>query len=399
MFLTRICSSSRFIAGAAGITLLIVPVFILRIVLLGALDKPDNSSANFSDYSCAASGATAARVFKPSGLAANMSVDNTNAIQEAIDSASSAGGGVVSLPAGTFIVDGHLVLKSNVKLTGVGPTTVLKAGPRFLDSTGPDGGFPVLTTAGASNVTIANLTADQSGNILDGNAEPDSRLEAYLVDVRNSHNVVVDGIYTRNPFTYSITVIDSNDFCVARCNTLVATSGLYNQLDGIHILDSNTGQVIGNHVDQRVGADGDDGLVAHTIKAPVFDVLYANNSVRGGNNGDAMQLAVGDYPIYDVTIRDNDFYGSPFGIRTGYYTKISGTVHNIIITGNYIHDLVPGNSFPRGGNAIVIGKIRAIGSVTYVIVTDNRTCNAGIIAVARGSGNNVTQNHDCRDRR
>lgn len=376
-----------------------VSASLLLIVFLKPLDKSNTSSSNFSDYSCVASGATATRVFKPSGLASNMSADNTNAIQEAIDAASSAGGGVVTLPAGVFLVDGHLILKKNVRLVGVGPTTILKAGPRFLNSTGPDGGFPVVTTAGASNVTIANLTADQSGNILGGNAEPGRRLEATLIDVRRSHNVVVDSVYTRNPFTYSIAVIDSNDFCIARCNTLVATSGLYNQLDGIHVLDSNTGQVIGNHVDQRVGTDGDDGLVAHTIRAPVFDVLYADNSVRGGNNGDGMQLAVGMYPIYNITIRDNDFYGSPFGIRTGYYnTLIGGAVHDIIITDNYIHDLVPGNAFPHGGDAIAISRFGPIGSVTNIIVTDNQTCNAGIIRVVPASGNIVAQNHDCRGR-
>ena len=160
---------------------------------------------------------------------------------------------------------------------------MLKAGPKFLDSTGPDGGYPIVTTAGASNVTIANLTADQSGDVLNGNAAPNNRLTAYLIDVRNSHNVVVDGVYTRNPFTYSIAVVGSNDFCVVHCNTRVATSGRYNQLDGIHILDSDTGQVIDNYVNQGAGTDGDDGLVAHTIGAPVYDVLYANNTVRGGS--------------------------------------------------------------------------------------------------------------------
>ena len=273
---------------------------------------------------------------------------------------------------------------------------MLKAGPKFLDSTGPDGGYPIVTTAGASNVTIANLTADQSGDVLNGNAAPDNRLTAYLIDVRNSHNVVVDGVYTRNPFTYSIAVVGSNDFCIVHCNTRVATSGRYNQLDGIHVLDSNTGQVIDNYVNQRVGTDGDDGLVAHTIGAPVYDVLYANNTVLGGSNGDGMQLAVGNYPIYNVTIRNNEFYDSPFGIRTGYYDSgTNGAVHNIIISGNYIHDLRPGKAFPYGGNAINIGGFGAIAPVTYINVTNNRACKAGLIKVVNGAGNTITQNHYC----
>lgn len=353
-------------------------------------------AATFSDYNCSAAGATATSQYRPHGAVANGTTDDTEAIQNAIDAASAAGGGVVTLPAGTFLIDGHLVMKSNVKLTGAGSATVIKAGPMFLESTGPDGGYPVITTAGASNVTIANLTADQSGNVLNGNANPGQRFSAFLVDLRDSHNVVASHVFTRNPFTYSIAVVGSSDFCVTHCNTLVTTSGLYNGLDGIHVLDSNTGQVIQNHVDQRVGTDGDDGLVAHAISAPVYDVLYAGNVVRGGNYGDGMQLAAGNYPVYDLTIRNNNFWGSPFGIRTGYYdTGANGAVHNIVISGNYIHDLVPGAAFPNGGNAIDIGDFGAVAPVTYITVTDNRICKAGVIKVVPGTGNTVADNQFC----
>jgi polygalacturonase len=362
----------------------------------GQTGASTSSASSFSDSSCSASGASATRLFSLAGLAANTAADDTKVIQQTINAAASAGGGVVALRAGTFLIDGHLILKNNVKLTGVGPATVIKAGPDFLDSAGPGAGYPVISTAGASNVTIANLTADQSGNVLNANASRNGRLSAYLIDVRDSRNVVVDGVYTRNPFTYSIAVLNTKDFCVTHCNTRVATSGRYYGLDGIHVLDSNTGQVIDNFVDQRIGTDGDDGLVAHTISAAVYDVLYAKNTVRGGNLGDGMQLAVGNFPIFDVTIRDNDFWGSPFGIRTGYWgTGADGAVHNITISGNYIHDLVPGEAFPDGGNAIDIGGFGAVAPVTYVDVTDNRVCKAGIITVVKGLGNTTTDNHFC----
>jgi len=368
---------------------------VLALVILRSRSV-NSSASNFSDRSCSASGATSTRVFAPSGAVANTTTDSTDAIQRAINAAASAGGGVVALPAGTFLIDGHLILKNNVKLTGVGPQTVLKAGPKFLDSKGPEGGYPVVTTSGASNVTIANLTADQNGAVLNGNADPRERLVAFLIDVRDSHNVVVDDVHTRNPFTYSIAVVGSSEFCVAHCNTRVATSGRYNSLDGIHILDSHTGQVIDNYVDQRVGTDGDDGLTAHALGAPVYDVLYANNRVRGGNNGDGMMLAVSNYPIYDVTIRDNYFWGSPFGIRTGYFgSGMNGAVHNITITGNSIYNLIPGNAFPDGGNAIDIGGFGARAPVTDIMVTKNLTCHAGIITVVRGAGNTVGLNHSC----
>jgi polygalacturonase len=391
-------SRRRLLAsGTAGSVILVMVAVIAMLAVTNAPSEPSSSSSSsFSGYVCSASGATATRLFAPSGLVANVPGDDTHSIQEAINAASSAGGGVVALSAGTFPINGHLILKSNVKLTGMGPATILKAGPKFLDSTGPDGGYPIITTAGASNVTIANLTADQNGNVLNGNTDPATRLSAYLIDVRNSHNVVVNDVYTRNPFTYSIAVVGSNDFCVMRCNTRVATSGLYDQLDGIHILDSHTGQVIDNHVDQHAGTDGDDGLVAHTIGAPVYDVLYANNSIRGGSGGNGMQLAVGNYPIYDLTIRNNDFYGSPSGIRIGYYNSgISGSVHNITITANYIHDLRPVSGFPGNGDAIYLDGSGKIAPVTEIKVLHNRICRAGTIIVANAPGNTVTQNQSC----
>ncbi|MFP3525826.1 hypothetical protein SB912_25405, partial [Pantoea sp. SIMBA_072] len=78
---------------------------------------------------------------------------------------------------------------------------MLKATSRFLKAKGPLGGHPLITTNGSQNVTIADLTADQSGDVIDGNVS--GRLKEYLVDVRNSTNAVVEGVATKNPFTYS----------------------------------------------------------------------------------------------------------------------------------------------------------------------------------------------------
>ena len=138
--------------------------------------------------------------------------DDSAAIQDAIDAAARRGGGVVALPAGTFLVSSHLVLRSNVTLRGVGPATVIKAGPGFMSAQGPAGGYPIITTAGAHNVTIADLTADQSGGTLRGNVP--ARLVGYAVEGRDSRNVVINGVHVRNPFTYSIAMVASEDFCI-----------------------------------------------------------------------------------------------------------------------------------------------------------------------------------------
>lgn len=51
--------------------------------------------------------------------------DNTDAIQRAIDIIATQGGGVLLVPAGIFRIRRALTLRSNVRLTGVGPAAVL----------------------------------------------------------------------------------------------------------------------------------------------------------------------------------------------------------------------------------------------------------------------------------
>jgi polygalacturonase len=355
-----------------------------RTMVSGAAAASPTSVIPHPNFSCSASGASATTRVPVTGLRSPSSGDDFAAIQNAIDVAGRRGGGIVTLPAGTFLIDSHLVMKDNVELTGVGPATVIKAGPGFLSTQGPGGGYSLVSTAGASDITIADFTADQSGNTLDGNLP--ARLAGYVVEGYHSRNVVINGVYVRNPFTYSIAIVRSTDFCIENCNVNVTTGGLYNQLDGIHILDSNTGQVINNVVESE-----DDGLVAHTIGAPVYDVLYADNDVHGGSIADGMQFAVGDFPIYDIVVEYNNFYGSQFGIRTGYYDNRTGAVYNILIRWNYIHNLSQGRLFP----AIKIGGFGGLGSIENAIIMENYICAAGIVAVQPGPGNSATGTNVC----
>ena len=342
------------------------------------------ASATVSSFKCSATGSTATAKVPVQGAAANGSADDTAAIQNAINTAGQRGGGIVTLPAGTFMINGHLVMRNNVDLTGAGPSTVIKAGPRFLRTEGAGDGYPIISTAGASNTTISNLTADQSGDTLRANVP--TRLYSYVVEGRWSSNVIVNNVYVRNPFTYSIAMVASTDFCVENSNVQVSTGAKYNQLDGIHILDSNSGQVINNVVQS-----GDDGLAAHTLFMPVHDVLFANNTVHGGPGAAGLQLAVGGASIYNITVADNDFYGSLFGVHTGYYGDRVGNVQNVTISGNYIHDLINGSWSP----AVQIGDAGQSGSIQYVTATGNRICDTGPIKIQAGPGNAVTGTTVC----
>lgn len=331
-----------------------------------------------------ATGATATANFAVSGATPDDATDDGPPIQAAIDRASVTGGGVVTLPAGTLLVNAPLTVKRNVTLQGRGASTVVKAGPRFLTRSGPFGGYPLITTNGAVNVTVANLTADHSGNTLNGNVR--GRLNEYLVDIRWSRNVVVRGVTTRNPFTYSIVAASSKQFCILENRTSSTTRGRYDQLDGIHILNSSFGDVVGNVVDQGAGGatgDGDDGLVAHTMNGAVHDVRYVGNKVRGGRHGHGMQFALSATTdqIYNITVADNEFWGSPAGIITGYYGA-AGLVRSVAITGNNFHH--------NDRNAV-----RITGRPSEVAVTNNRSCASGPLTVVAGPGNVISGTSGC----
>lgn len=364
----------------ACIAVLIVAIATIR----GTKANAVNPITSDSSFKCSASGADTSTAVPLVGLNSTGSADDTATIQRAIDTTGRQGGGVVALPAGTFLIDGHLIMRTNVKLTGVGPATVLKAGPSFLTSQGLGGGYPIISTYGANDVTIADLTADQSGNMLEGTVV--ARLTGYVVEGRYSSNVLIDDVYVRNPFTYSIAMVRSTDFCIEHCHTTATTSERYDQLDGIHILDSNSGRVIYNVVQA-----GEDGLVAQTIGAPVYNVLYASNDVLAGKNSAGMQLAIGNYPIYDITVVDNNFHGSLYGIRTGYYDGRTGAFYDIEISRNYIHNLSDGQRFP----AIEIGGFGGLGPIKDVTVANTRKCAAGAIIMPAGRGDVVRGTSVC----
>lgn len=303
-------------------------------------------------------------------------IDDTAAIQGRINVAGAAGGGVVKLSAGTFVINGKLRMASNVKLEGSGPTTVLKAGPTFMNNSGPAGGFPIVTTAGADNTTLTNFTADQSGDTLNGNVT--GRLNEYMIDVRDSLNSLVQGVHTKNPLTYSIAFVGGSTWCVKDSSTESTTNGKYVELDGIHAMNTSNGDIVGNVVDQRKGTDGDDGIAIHTYGAEdVHDVRIANNDVRGGRHGAGIDLAGGSGVIYNIDLTGNTVWGSPRGLHDAYY---DGTqqIHHIQIVGNTFRN----NDIQTAGGAIDFER-----AVRYVTMTDNTACSSGGYNLPAGTGN------------
>lgn len=103
----------------------------------------------------------------------------TTAINAAINAASAAGGGLVRVPFGTFVLDGTVLIKSNVILAGYGPASILKSGVHggwiqnasFYDSASTDHDIHVRElTRDSNNVTtngviLAGVTRGSVTNV------------------------------------------------------------------------------------------------------------------------------------------------------------------------------------------------------------------------------------------
>lgn len=91
------------------------------------------------------------------GAVGNGVADDTTAVQEAIDAASTAGGGVVVIPSGYTFLCSELTPKSNVNIIGQGWGSILK----LKNGANPVGLIHSLyTNPAVDNVRIANLQID-----------------------------------------------------------------------------------------------------------------------------------------------------------------------------------------------------------------------------------------------
>lgn len=325
-----------------------------------------SESLGTSPAACTTSGATGAgSPSKTFPVGPPTSGDNSTQIQAAIASATSSGGGIVSLQAGTYTIAQTITLGTGVVLSGAGEstTTLMAASTANVD--------PMITTGGSSNITVQNLTVNQNGS----SSASSQSLTYYMVEDRSGSNVIFQNIATRDPSTYSMVAVSASDFCF-RGNNIeqdAAENGKFNQLDGIHILNSTNGDVRDNYVDNSFGGatDGDDGLVAHAIGGTTANITYAGNVVRGGQNGAGMGIWVASGgKITNITVTGNEFWGLS-GPHPGDTNAFTGSS----ITGNNLHN-------DPGGMQI---------AGTGLTVTGNQSCASGAITIT-GSNDTVRNN-------
>jgi hypothetical protein len=147
-------------------------------------------------------GTTAWFNVKNYGAIGNGSANDASAINSALSAANTAGGGVVYIPEGTYVVGSSLTIYSNVSIIGDGyGATIIKlqnsantdvlVGNNFSSLTGTN------STAGVCQFVVANLTVD--GNKTNqSSAGYGIRIYGYdfAIDQVHVRNCYIDGLYT-----------------------------------------------------------------------------------------------------------------------------------------------------------------------------------------------------------
>ena len=174
-----------------------VPIFFPDHTAYRAILK-DAGGSTIKDIDPIGGASIGMRSVKAYGAIGNGTTDDREAVQAAIDAASSDGGGGVFIPFGTYRLTKAsgaycLTLPSNVYLVGEGPGSVLKR------ANGTDGAH-VINIPDRENVGLLNLT-------IDGNRDNNSST-GHGIRVDGTDNLLIQNVLVRQCYSYGIGMQD-----------------------------------------------------------------------------------------------------------------------------------------------------------------------------------------------
>ena len=310
-------------------------------------------------------------------------------INAAITAANAAGGGIVYLMEGTFIVDTSVLMQDNVTLQGAGDGTVI----RFADNTDPISmDFVVGGSGTVHDIVIRDLTIDANDDgqgvndnvagigISAGSGAGTTSLRGGLIenvsifdtkarifDLQGSDHLVVDNIFAdcnnQNSSTFSAILTSSTNVRITNSHIVDCSILLFNSANGHY--SNNVFTNVGNaHPTTGAGVQLADGTFDHNIvdSSPGPGILVQSNSaitnstitntnayasihcntganitIEGNTITDAVNSAEGIElsGCSDVMIANNYIAGND---GEGIEVEDSASNFNITIDGNLIED-------------------------------------------------------------
>jgi polygalacturonase len=254
--------------------------------------------------------------------------DNTTNLQDTINTASAAGGGVVEFPAGEYL-SGPLKLASRINLH-------LEAGARLMM-------LPLGRSPGGYTNAQTFITANRATDLeISGRGTFDGQGAAWWAECRTNRDLVRPMLFNlyscKRVFIHDVTFTsppghhcglrqEGGDITIS--NLTVNTDPHSPNTDGLNIVGTNV-LVIGCHI-----SDGDDN-VALGATGVLRDALITN-CVFGFGHGVSLGSGVRD-GVSNLVVANCSFNGGTFGIRMKADNGSGGLVQNL-----FYHDLTMTN--------------------------------------------------------
>lgn len=337
------------------------------------------------------------------GAGADDGISDRRAIQAAIDSVP-PGGGTVVVPAGTYHLDGEVVLdRSGLTLRGEGPASVLRLSEGVQRSAlvlpRPWSEMAANRDEVVTDVTISGLTVDGNGNM----PAPPGQPSFFGVQVVQAERVVMDHLVVRD-FAYDgisigvggrptrkITVRNSRLTGIRRNGIHL---GFGTDLGVREVLVDDTpsqrwGPAAGNAVDvevEGVNAFVDGFVVGDSILQRVPNLNQGLGTGTAGT-GVAHQPAYG--PIRDGRVEGNLIRNHQVGVY--FNTGLGGDIRNSVVSGNWIVG-DRGSRVSGHGLQVVRTGLASVALEGNVVNALNWCCGVAGVDLLDAPGTNVTGN-------
>lgn len=321
-------------------------------------------------------------------------------IQAAIDAAEAAGGGIVTIPPGTFTFtdmtgafDVLVINSPNVHLRGHGPTTILTVGANLNYDT------IILVDTGADNTTISDMTIDGNGTAQVAKAgrgiTVDSITELELYNLTIEDLGVIGGYFAGDAI--SITATTYARVHDLRLRDVGGT--------GVAFLGANNHQYITAITCDDVSERCID--LNATVHANVSDIICdrTNSALAGGDSGScvAIRNSAQYVTVTQVTADGNRGGNNPSddlflvldssNVILSSLTMVDAGAFGVVINGGAgtARHISLSNSTVTGSakSGVIIGDI---GTTEDVTVTNSQSYDNNRTAIESGAGFRITNN-------
>lgn len=257
--------------------------------------------------------------------------DNTTNIQNAINAASAAGGGIVEIPAGTFLC-GPITVTSSLNLR-VDATATLMMLPLGIYPGGTSNAVTFITCNGIHDLEISGQ------GTLDGQGAPwwtyyntnNTINRPMILNLFTVNRLFIHDVTYKNPPNHHCG-LRSNGGNITISNLTVSTTANSPNTDGLNFVATNS-VIMNCHI-----ADGDDNIAMGST-GPIYDLLITN-CVFGTGHG--VSFGSGISGVTNVTVANCAFTGTGNGFRIKCARDNSQPMKNI----NYLNNTMTNVGLP-----------------------------------------------------